>query len=91
MGGTEHEVHYRHTRDGLTAEGVRVVHADARLVVLEIDGVRRKFEISRYGDQLHVGPTALTALPRFPDPTTQQAPAPSWPPCREPSSGSPRD
>ncbi|MFF1680200.1 acetyl/propionyl/methylcrotonyl-CoA carboxylase subunit alpha [Streptomyces sp. NPDC058256] len=74
MGGTEHEVHYRHTREGLTAEGVRVVHADARLVVLEIDGVRRKFEISRYGDQLHVGPTALTALPRFPDPTTQQAP-----------------
>lgn len=74
MGGTEHEVHYRHTRDGLTAEGVRIVHADARLVVLEIDGVRRKFEISRYGDQLHVGPTALTALPRFPDPTTQQAP-----------------
>lgn len=74
MAGTEHEVHYRHTRECLTVEGVRVVHADARLVVLEIDGVRRKFEISRYGDQLHVGPTTLTALPRFPDPTTQQAP-----------------
>ncbi|MFJ4832455.1 acetyl/propionyl/methylcrotonyl-CoA carboxylase subunit alpha [Streptomyces sp. NPDC088747] len=74
MDGTEHEVHYRHTRDGLTAEGVRVVHADAALVVLEIDGVRRKFAISRYGDRIHVGPATLTALPRFPDPTAQQAP-----------------
>ncbi|MFE6481660.1 acetyl/propionyl/methylcrotonyl-CoA carboxylase subunit alpha [Streptomyces sp. NPDC057757] len=74
MDGTEHEVHYRHTRDGLTAEGVRVVHADAALVVLEIDGVQRKFAISRYGDRIHVGPATLTALPRFPDPTAQQAP-----------------
>ena len=72
--GTEHEVRYRHTRDGLTADGVRVVHADADLVVLEVDGVRRKFEVSRYGDRVYVNPTALTALPRFPDPTTQQAP-----------------
>ncbi|MFD5627908.1 acetyl/propionyl/methylcrotonyl-CoA carboxylase subunit alpha [Streptomyces sp. NPDC127072] len=74
MDGTEHEVHYRHTRDGLTAEGVRVVHADAALVVLEIDGVQRRFAISRYGDRIHVGPATLTALPRFPDPTAQQAP-----------------
>ncbi|MFI6338270.1 acetyl/propionyl/methylcrotonyl-CoA carboxylase subunit alpha [Streptomyces sp. NPDC050535] len=74
MDGTEHEAAYRHTRDGLTAEGVRVVHADDRLVVLEIDGVRRKFGISRYGDRIHVGPATLTALPRFPDPTAQQAP-----------------
>ncbi|QTD99221.1 acetyl/propionyl/methylcrotonyl-CoA carboxylase subunit alpha [Streptomyces cyanogenus] len=74
MAGEEHEVRYRHTRDGLAADGVRVVHADARLVVLEVDGVRRKFEVARYGDQVHVGATRLTALPRFPDPAAQLAP-----------------
>ncbi|MFE9610265.1 biotin carboxylase N-terminal domain-containing protein [Streptomyces sp. NPDC006012] len=74
MAGEEHEVHYRHTREGLTADGVRVVHADARLVVLEADGVRRRFEVARYGDRVHVGATVLTALPRFPDPTAQLAP-----------------
>ncbi|MGW3974980.1 acetyl/propionyl/methylcrotonyl-CoA carboxylase subunit alpha [Streptomyces mirabilis] len=74
LAGTEHEVRYQHTRAGLTADGVRVVHADSRLVVLEVDGVRRKFEVTRYGDQVFVNATALTALPRFPDPTAQQAP-----------------
>ncbi|MFE2564640.1 acetyl/propionyl/methylcrotonyl-CoA carboxylase subunit alpha [Streptomyces mirabilis] len=74
LAGTAHEVRYQHTRAGLTADGVRVVHADARLVVLEVDGVRRKFEVTRYGDQVFVNATALTALPRFPDPTAQQAP-----------------
>jgi propionyl-CoA carboxylase alpha chain len=72
--GTEHEVHYRHTRDGLSADGVRVVHADARLVVLEVDGVRRKFAVTRYADQVYVNATALTALPRFPDPVADRAP-----------------
>ncbi|WP_406476478.1 biotin carboxylase N-terminal domain-containing protein [Streptomyces sp. NBC_01615] len=74
MAGEEREARYRHTREGLTADGVRVVRADARLVVLEIDGVQRKFEVTRYGDRIHVGATTLTALPRFPDPTDQQAP-----------------
>ncbi|WP_225824509.1 acetyl/propionyl/methylcrotonyl-CoA carboxylase subunit alpha [Streptomyces naphthomycinicus] len=74
MAGEEHEVRYRHTREGLAADGVRVVHADAGLVVLEADGVRRKFEVSRYGDQVHVNTARLTALPRFPDPTSQLAP-----------------
>ncbi|MEU9351672.1 biotin carboxylase N-terminal domain-containing protein [Streptomyces griseoloalbus] len=74
MAGEEHEVRYRHTRDGLAADGVRVVHADAGLVVLDVDGVRRRFEVSRYGDQVYVGATALTALPRFPAPTAQHAP-----------------
>ena len=72
--GEEHEVRYRHTREGLTADGVRVVHADARLVVLEVDGIQRKFEVARYGDEVYVNTTRLTALPRFPDPTTQHAP-----------------
>ncbi|KFG74534.1 acetyl/propionyl/methylcrotonyl-CoA carboxylase subunit alpha [Streptomyces mutabilis] len=75
MAGEEHEVRYRHTRAGLTADGVRVVHADARLVVLESDGVRRRYDVARYGDdRVHVNTTTLTALPRFPDPTAQHAP-----------------
>ncbi|MEU5363304.1 biotin carboxylase N-terminal domain-containing protein [Streptomyces sp. NPDC005925] len=75
MAGEEHEVRYRHTREGLAADcdGVRVVHADAASVVLEIDGVRRRFAVSRYGDQVYVGATALTALPRFPDPAARLA------------------
>ncbi|MGI5376248.1 biotin carboxylase N-terminal domain-containing protein [Streptomyces sp. CA-251387] len=74
MAGEEIEVQYRHTRVGLEAEGVRIVHADAALVVLEVDGVRRNFEVARYGDEIHVNATRLTALPRFPDPTAQHAP-----------------
>ncbi|WP_327315966.1 acetyl/propionyl/methylcrotonyl-CoA carboxylase subunit alpha [Streptomyces sp. NBC_01235] len=73
-GGEEIEVSYRHGRSGLTAEGVQVVHADPALVVLEIDGVRHRFEVARYGDRVHVGTTTLTALPRFPTPRTQHTP-----------------
>ncbi|MFF9310697.1 acetyl/propionyl/methylcrotonyl-CoA carboxylase subunit alpha [Streptomyces sp. NPDC014748] len=76
MAGEEHEARYRHTRDGLAADtdDVRVVHADADLVVLEVGGVRRRFEVARHGDQVYVGGTALTVLPRFPDPAAQRAP-----------------
>ncbi|MFD4346869.1 biotin carboxylase N-terminal domain-containing protein [Streptomyces coelicoflavus] len=74
VAGEEHEVRYEHTRTGLTAEGVRVVHAGPDRVVLETDGVQRPFDIARYGDHIHVNTTRLTALPRFPDPTTQHAP-----------------
>ncbi|MER6628265.1 biotin carboxylase N-terminal domain-containing protein [Streptomyces sp. NPDC000987] len=74
MAGEEHEVRYRHTREGLAADGVRVAHADARLVVLEVDGVRRRFEVARHGDRVYVNATTLTALPRFPDPADQRAP-----------------
>ncbi|WP_330236079.1 ATP-binding protein [Streptomyces sp. NBC_00566] len=74
MAGEEHEAAYRHTRTGLAADGVRVVHTAPHLVLLEVDGTRRKFEIARYGDRVHVNATALTALPRFPDPSTEHAP-----------------
>ncbi|MFE9773991.1 acetyl/propionyl/methylcrotonyl-CoA carboxylase subunit alpha [Streptomyces sp. NPDC005931] len=74
MAGEEHEVRYRHTREGFAADGVQVVHTDARLVVLETDGVRRRFEVARYGDRVYVNTTALTALPRFPDAAAQHAP-----------------
>ncbi|MCX4906498.1 biotin carboxylase N-terminal domain-containing protein [Streptomyces sp. NBC_00878] len=70
----EHEVHYHHTREGLTADGVRVLTTAADLVVLEIDGVRRKFDVTRHDDRVYVNTTALTVLPRFPDPTAQQEP-----------------
>ncbi|MGV9889710.1 ATP-binding protein [Streptomyces sp. NPDC003395] len=74
--GEEHEVRYRHTRDGLAAEadGVRVVRAEPGRVVLEADGVRRTFDVARHGDRVWVNGTALTVLPRFPDPTAQHAP-----------------
>ncbi|MEV6169254.1 biotin carboxylase N-terminal domain-containing protein [Streptomyces sp. NPDC051954] len=72
--GEEVEARYRHTRAGLEADGVRVVHADACLVVLEVDGVQRKFTVARYGDDVYVNDTALRTLPRFPDPTAQHAP-----------------
>ncbi|MGW2891754.1 ATP-binding protein [Streptomyces griseoruber] len=74
VGGEEIEVEYAHGRTGLTARGVQVVHADPALVVLETDGVRRRFEVARYGDRVHVGTTTLTELPRFPAPETQHAP-----------------
>ncbi|MFE6198124.1 acetyl/propionyl/methylcrotonyl-CoA carboxylase subunit alpha [Streptomyces sp. NPDC057838] len=74
MAGEEHEARYRYTRQGLEADGVRVVHAEASLVILEVDNVRRRFEVARHGDRVHVDTTALTALPRFPDPTAQHAP-----------------
>ncbi|MFF8878735.1 acetyl/propionyl/methylcrotonyl-CoA carboxylase subunit alpha [Streptomyces flaveolus] len=74
LAGEEHEVRYHHTRDGLTADGVRVLHADAARVVLEADGVRHTYEIARYGDRVHANTTVLHPLPRFPDPTTQHAP-----------------
>ncbi|MFE4665320.1 acetyl/propionyl/methylcrotonyl-CoA carboxylase subunit alpha [Streptomyces sp. NPDC056716] len=75
LSGEEHEATYRHTRAGtLEADGVRVLHADARQVVLEAAGVRRTFEITRYADRTYVNHTPLTPVPRFPDPTTQHAP-----------------
>ncbi|MFE0101686.1 acetyl/propionyl/methylcrotonyl-CoA carboxylase subunit alpha [Streptomyces sp. NPDC059009] len=78
--GTEHEARYRHTREGLAADGVRVVSASRELVVLEVAGVRRKFAVSAYGDgdRVYVGGASggvtLTALPRFTDPSEQTAP-----------------
>ncbi|GAA2292561.1 ATP-grasp domain-containing protein [Streptomyces kunmingensis] len=72
--GTEHEARYRHTRSGLAADGVHVVHASPDRVVLEVGGVRRKFAVATYGDRVYVNGTALTALPRFTDPSEQRAP-----------------
>ncbi|MGY0492581.1 acetyl/propionyl/methylcrotonyl-CoA carboxylase subunit alpha [Streptomyces sp. WG-D5] len=74
-GATEYDVHYRHTRTGLAADGdVTVVRAAADHVVLEVGGVRRKFEVTAHGDRVYVNGLALTALPRFTDPSEQRAP-----------------
>ncbi|GES31383.1 biotin carboxylase N-terminal domain-containing protein [Streptomyces angustmyceticus] len=83
--GTEHEIRYRLDRDGLSAEGfpgVRLLALAPDEVVLDVDGLRRRFTVARYGDRVHVDapgahPTAsraLTALPRFPDPTARTEP-----------------
>ncbi|MFC9458218.1 acetyl/propionyl/methylcrotonyl-CoA carboxylase subunit alpha [Streptomyces sp. NPDC056983] len=72
--GAEHEVRYRHTRDGLAADGVRVVRATPALVVLEVDGVVRKFDVAAHGARVYVNGAALTALPRLPEPVARQEP-----------------
>ncbi|MBO1415440.1 biotin carboxylase N-terminal domain-containing protein [Streptomyces sp. FH025] len=83
--GTESEVRYRHTRTGLRAEdhpGVELLSATPEQVVLLEGEVRRTYRITRYGEQARQvyvdtpsgGTTALTALPRFPDPTAQTDP-----------------
>ncbi|WP_369216203.1 acetyl/propionyl/methylcrotonyl-CoA carboxylase subunit alpha [Streptomyces flavofungini] len=79
--GTEHEVRYDHTREGWRADGVRVLDVSAARVVLEADGVRRTYEVTRYGGttgRVHVtsprGHTALTPLPLLPEPTARREP-----------------
>ncbi|MEU1119572.1 MULTISPECIES: biotin carboxylase N-terminal domain-containing protein [unclassified Streptomyces] len=76
--GTEHEVRYHHTRQGPAADGVAVLEVTAGRVVLEADGVRRTYTITRYADRIHVttprGDTALTPLPLLPEPTVRRAP-----------------
>lgn len=70
----EHEIRYRFGRDGLVTDaldGVRVLAHDPHRVVLDIGGLRREFEVARYGDVVHVdsslGPVCLRAIPRFTD------------------------
>ncbi|SOE11767.1 propionyl-CoA carboxylase alpha chain [Streptomyces sp. 2323.1] len=89
-GDTEYPIRYRLGRDGLSAEdfpGVRLLTHGPDEVVLEVDGVRRRFAVTRYGDRVHVdappraGAAAavpcswsFTALPRFPDPAARTEP-----------------
>ncbi|MCZ4582887.1 acetyl/propionyl/methylcrotonyl-CoA carboxylase subunit alpha [Rhodococcus opacus] len=70
------EIRYLLTRYGLKAEGfddVALVSATARHVALDVAGLRRSFEVSRYGDDVFVdsalGPVSLHAAPRFTDPS----------------------
>ncbi|MEU6051408.1 biotin carboxylase N-terminal domain-containing protein [Streptomyces xanthochromogenes] len=77
----EHEVRYRLTRRGLEADGYPQVRLDAvepGRVRLDIDGVVREFTVSPYGSAVFVdtasGCHALTAHPRFTDPSDLVAP-----------------
>ncbi|MFI0779752.1 biotin carboxylase N-terminal domain-containing protein [Streptomyces sp. NPDC021212] len=77
--GTEHEVRYRLTRDGIVAEGnLRPLRATPDQVVLEVDGIRRQFDVARHGDRIYVdsslGSYTLTPRSRFPDPTARTEP-----------------
>ncbi|QBJ98576.1 acetyl/propionyl-CoA carboxylase subunit alpha [Rhodococcus sp. ABRD24] len=73
----EHDIRYLLTRSGLTAEGfesVSLVSSSPDRVVLDVAGLQRGFDVARYGDRVCVdsplGPVALTAVPRFVDPST---------------------
>ncbi|MCC3772552.1 biotin/lipoyl-containing protein, partial [Streptomyces sp. UNOC14_S4] len=76
--GEEIEIRYRLTRAGLVAEGfpgVRLLSTTPTHVTLEIDRVRRTYDVAAYGDgTVHVGPYALLALPRFPAPESRALP-----------------
>ncbi|MGW8374395.1 biotin carboxylase N-terminal domain-containing protein [Streptomyces sp. ODS28] len=87
--GTEYEVAYRITRDGLEAAdfaGVSLLRAEHGLVRLEVDGVARDFAVRSYpgADAVQgaaavyvdspLGAHALTALPRFADPAARTEP-----------------
>jgi propionyl-CoA carboxylase alpha chain len=74
------DVEYRHTRDGLAAEGfpdVRLVAATPDQVVLDVAGVHRSFDVTQVGDDVYVdsplGPVMLQRAPRFVDPAEQVA------------------
>ena len=78
VGEVVHEVAYRMTRDGLVADGnVRLVESAPERVVLEVDGVRRVFDVAAYDGLTCVdsslGSVALSPVERFTDPARQVA------------------
>jgi propionyl-CoA carboxylase alpha chain len=77
-GDSQYEVAYRLSRDGLVADGnVVLVEATAEQVVLEVDGVRRRFAVAAYPGLVCVdsslGSVALTPVERLLDPSQQVA------------------
>ena len=76
-----HEVRYRLTRTGLIADahdGVGLIEASDRSVVLDDHGVRRAFAVAHYGSSVEVdsaqGGVRFSVVDRFPDPSAQIAP-----------------
>ncbi|NIK55343.1 biotin carboxylase N-terminal domain-containing protein [Kribbella shirazensis] len=72
------EVEYRLTRDGLTVAGdTALISLDCGHVVLEVDGVRRSFDVAAYDGLTCVdsslGSVALRPVERFVDPAAQVA------------------
>ncbi|MFB7614958.1 acetyl/propionyl/methylcrotonyl-CoA carboxylase subunit alpha [Kitasatospora sp. NPDC056181] len=79
--GTEFEVRYRITRDGLAAEGhpdTALLASSAERVTLRTGLLRHTFDLARHGDRVFVdspgGSTVLTVLDRFPDPAADTDP-----------------
>jgi propionyl-CoA carboxylase alpha chain len=75
-----HDVGYRIGRGGLVVEGrddVRLVTWRPDRVELEVDGIRRAFEVADYGGLVCVdsalGPVTLIPQPRFADPAARVA------------------
>jgi propionyl-CoA carboxylase alpha chain len=78
VGDAVHEVEYRLTRDGLDVDGdIALVENTPQRVVLEVDGVRRAFDVAAYDGLVCVdsplGSVALHPVPRFVDPADQIA------------------
>jgi propionyl-CoA carboxylase alpha chain len=71
VGDTQYDVDYRATRAGVAVDGVGVVEASAERVVLEVDGVRRAYEVAAYPGLVCVGSVALVPVERFADPAEQ--------------------
>ncbi|MQA60048.1 MAG: biotin/lipoyl-binding protein [Actinophytocola sp.] len=74
-GDESYDVAYRIGRSGLVApdyEGVELISAAPDRVVLGVDGVRRTFNVARYGELRCVdsplGSVSLTRQPRYTDP-----------------------
>ncbi|MFD7153408.1 biotin carboxylase N-terminal domain-containing protein [Kribbella sp. NPDC059898] len=72
------EVEYRMTRDGLVVDGnIALMSSDCGRVVLEVDGVRRVFEVAVYDGLTCVdsalGSVMLTSVGQFTDPARQVA------------------
>jgi propionyl-CoA carboxylase alpha chain len=76
------EIRFRYTRAGLehnvSDPGVTLVTAAADRVVLDAGGVRRAFDVARYGDEVYVdsadGGIRFSIAPRFVDPAEHVAP-----------------
>jgi propionyl-CoA carboxylase alpha chain len=75
-----HEVRYRLTRSGLSSEldGVNLISTARNAVVLDDNGVRRTFDVARFGDAVYVraaqGSVRFGVVERFADPAGQVAP-----------------
>jgi propionyl-CoA carboxylase alpha chain len=74
------DVAYRYTREGLVADGfedVTLVSATPDEVVLDVAGVRHRFDVAVYDGTVYVdsalGPVTLRRVPRFLDPSEQAA------------------
>jgi propionyl-CoA carboxylase alpha chain len=78
VGDVVHEVAYRHTRDGLVVDGhITLLDSSPERMVLEVDGVRRSFDVAAYDGitcvDSSLGSVALQPVERFVDPADQVA------------------